>query len=271
MSKPNESREDGPAIGHLSVHLPKYRELTLHCLSDIHIASDRHQRKALEGRLRQVKDGGLSNRLIFHGDLLDMRNRAGKSFRHGAMAPQDELDEAVALLTPYAEHIDLMLNGNHEWRAEKEAGLDMMATIAARLGRHHAYRRGPSIVRYCWHAASSNHGQERFRAQILVHHGFGGGSPGGARNNIEKLANWKQDVDVVLFGHTHANEISKRTVYTGWPPKKHEQTLVITGTYTDHEPYAQEMGLAQSWVGAPVIHLSGQVNSGTPIVRASLG
>ena len=264
-------RDDAPALGYLTARFPKERELTLHCLSDVHIAADRHQRKALLDRLRQVKEGGPSHRLILHGDWMDFRNRTGKSFRHGAMGPQAELDEVVKILTPYAEHVDMMLNGNHEFRSERESGLDAMATIAARLGRSHAYRRGPSIIRYSYCASSSNRDRERYHVEVLVHHGFGGGSPGGARNNIEKLANWKQDADVVLMGHTHANEISKRVVYTGWPPRKHEQTLVVTGTYVDHEDYAMEMGLAQSWVGAPLIHLSGTADNGIPSVKASLG
>jgi hypothetical protein len=188
------------------------------------------------------------------------------------MAPQDELDEVVRILKPYAEHIDLVMNGNHEWRAEREAGLDPFATIAAVLGRPQAYRRGPTVMRYGWFAkANANHGCERFFAEVLVHHGFGGGTPGGSRNNIEKLANWKQDADVVLMGHTHANEISKRNVYLGWPPRIHEQTLIVTGTWVDHEDYAQDMGLPQSWVGAPLIHLSGNSMTGVPKVKASLG
>lgn len=263
--------DGAPALGFLLARFPEHRELTLHCLADVHLAADHHQRKALLARLKAVKDAGPSHRLIVHGDWLDFRNKAGKSFAHGAMAPQAELDECIKVLQPVADRCDLFLNGNHERRSEREAGLDAMATIAARLGRSQAYRRGPSVVRYSYSAAKGNHGHPRFNAEVLVHHGFGGGSPGGSRNNIEKLANWKQDVDAVVMGHTHANEISKRNVYTSWPPRVHEQTLVVTGTWVGHEDYAQEMGLAQSWVGAPTIHLSGNYDTGLVIVRASLG
>lgn len=270
MSATAPHPDDTPALGHLSVHLPKYKALTVHCLSDVHIAADRHQRKPFLERLRLVKDSGLDHRLILHGDLMDFRNKTGKSFSHGAMSPQAELDELVRILRPYADHVDLMLNGNHEFRSERESGLDAMATIAAQIGRSQAYRRGPSVVRYCYNATKGNHGQERYRAQILVHHGFGGGTRGGAANNIEKLANWKQDVDAVVMGHTHQNHVSKRVIYTGWPPRLHEQTLIVSGTYADHEGYAMEMGLSPSWVGAPTLHLYGRGNDGIARVEASL-
>jgi len=264
--------EETPApLGHVSVALPKFRDVFLHCLSDVHIAADRHQRKALDARLRRVKEGGPSHRLILHGDWMDYCNKTGKSFRHGAMSPQAELDEVVKILAPFASQIDLMLNGNHEFRSERESGLDAMATIAARIGCARAYRRGPSVVRYSYHKSTGNHGSCRFHAEILVHHGFGGGTPGAASNNIEKLANWKQDADVVVMGHNHQNNIRKRVVYTGWPPRMHEQTLVTTGTFVDGESYAMEMGLAPSWVGAPLIRLGGNSMTGIPSVRASLG
>lgn len=264
------SADETPALGHLTVRLPKYREVYLHCLSDVHIAADRHQRKPLDARLKQVKDGGLNHRLILHGDWMDFRNKTGKSFSHGAMSPQDELDEVVKILKPYAEHIDLMLNGNHEFRSERESGLDAMATIAARVGCPGAYRRGPTVVRYQYAARAD--GQPRHTAQILVHHGFGGGTRGSAASNIEKLANWKPDVDLVVMGHTHQNHISKRSLYAAaWPPRYHEQTLIVSGTFADHEGYAMEMGLPPSWVGAPMIRLTGDNQTGDPVVAASLG
>ena len=264
--------EDQPAaLAHHSVCLPKAREVVLHCLADVHVAADRHCRKDLEERLRAVKKGGPNHRLILHGDLMDYRNRAGKSFRHGAMSPQDEFDEVVRILKPYADHIDLILHGNHEWRGERDAGLHPMQQLAALLGRPQSYRHGPTVVRFCYAESSGNHGQCRLRAQVLVHHGFGGGTPGAASNNIEKLANWKQDVDAVLMGHNHQNGVRKRVVYTSWPPRKHEQTLILTGTWVDHEQYAADCGLHPSWVGAPTIVLGGNIQNGISSVKASIG
>lgn len=244
--------------------LPKHREIYLHCLADVHVAADRHCRKQLEERLRKVKAGGTNHRLILHGDWLDMRNKNGKGFKHGAMSPQDEMDEVVRILKPYADHIDLLLNGNHEARAEREVGLDPMQTISALLGRPQHYRRGPTVLRYCFGEGSGNHGQCQWRAEAMVHHGFGGGTRSSAAANIEKLGNWKADVDVVLMGHTHQNHISKRNTYASWPPRVHEQALIVTGTYADHEQYAMDMGLPPSWVGAPWIKLRGERSGKTP-------
>lgn len=259
------------ALAYRNVWFPKHRELWLHCLSDVHIAADRHQSKALKARLEAIRKAGDNHRMILHGDWWDFRNKTGKSFRHGAMSPQDESNEIARILKPYADRIDLVLNGNHEWRAEREAGLDPMQNLAALLGLPDAYRRGPTVVKYGYFESKGNHGQCRFHAQVLVHHGFGGGSPGAARNNIERLGNWKQDVDLVVMGHVHQNNISKRVVYSGWPPSLHEQTLIVSGTFVDHEDYAMEKGLTPSWVGAPVIRLYGTAHDSRVKVEASLG
>lgn len=223
--------------------------LTLHPLSDVHVGADAHDRDALLRRLKFIAQQDESHRIIAHGDWGDIRNKDGKSFRHGAMTPDEEFDLIVELLLPHASRIDLMMPGNHEDRIIKQVGFDWMAKLAAALGLYPAcYSAGPAALKHTF----GKNGERSVTG--LIHHGYGGGKlPGASFNNVLALTHWYPTVDYTLMGHCHHNGSLKTVRYIGDPPKMHTVTHVLTGTYVSHEPYAQLFGMPPSWIGTPRI------------------
>lgn len=245
--------ESVPALRWREVALPDHQRFVIHALSDIHVGAGRHQSKYLARRLKEIKDAGPSHRLICHGDWADIRIRNSKGFEHGVMTPQQEQDSIVALLKPLADRIDLMIPGNHEDRIERDTGLDFMGNIAALLGVPESYRSGPTVIRYRLSRASNN-GTTAITG--LVHHGSGGGTLGASVNKLQSMVrSWTPDVAFGLMGHVHHTGVFPISSYLGFPPRKHNIMLFLTGTAADHEIYAQKMGLPPSWIGAPEIHV----------------
>lgn len=250
--------ESVPALRWREITLPDQR-FVIHALSDIHIAAGRHQSKELARRLKAIKDAGPSHRLICHGDWADVRTRNSKGFAHGVMTPEMEQDSIVAMLKPLADRIDLMIPGNHEDRIERDTGLDFMGNIAALIGVPESYRSGPTVIRYKFsNGEKPRRGNPFPNASVtgLVHHGAGGGSAGASVNRLAGMVrSWTPDVSWACMGHVHHTGVFPISSYLGFPPKPHSTMLFLTGTAADHEDYAQKMGLAPSWVGAPEIHV----------------
>lgn len=224
-----------------------FKQFVIHPISDVHVGADRHQRDKLKKRIDYILEAGDEHRVILHGDIGDIRNKNGKSFAHGAPTPDEEYADAISVFTPLADEkrIDLIIPGNHEDRIAKEVGFDWMAQLAGGLGVHDRYSCGPTLLTHTYAGGKKS-------IQGLIHHGFGGGKLAGSSfNNLAALSSWKPDVDYVLMGHCHYNGGFKSVCYLD--NDVHETVNVLTGTYVDHEGYAQKFGMKPSWVGTPRI------------------
>lgn len=252
-----------PALGQREVQCAAdVKHLTLHVLSDIHVGADRYQQQHVEAFLKWIARRGPEHRLIFGGDWADVRNKDGKSFKHGrVMSPDDEADYLEKLWRPVRDRVDLVIDGNHEDRTFKIVGFNFTQKVVKAIGGDiiDAYRPGPTVLRHRFvrHKQYKGPYKAHYFAEVrgLVHHGFGGGrSMGAPINNLERIANWIPDVDYCTMGHVHHNHIGFRTLYLGWPLRKHTQLMCISGTGVDHETYAQYSGFQPSTVCHIAIH-----------------
>lgn len=233
------------------------KQLVIHPLSDVHIGAERHDAKRLRDRLNEIKQAGEHHRVLLMGDLADTATPISKHYQPGAKTPQEELDSLVATFKPIADRVDLIIPGNHEERLLK-VGLDLTAQFAALIGRPDAYRPLPTLLRYLFRKDVRDDRTQSYRAkaEIYVHHGYGGGrNAGGKLDKVKALALQKPDAHVYLMGHVHTHATDMDEVPIGWPPKRRRRLYVITGTYQDSEAYAIKQNFPPGAVNSPRLYL----------------
>jgi len=110
------------------------------------------------------------------------------------------VDTAAEYLEPYAEHIVMLADGNHETSIRRKLETDLLERLAHLLHVPHMGYSG--FVRYMF-AMKDNRGR-RTRRVMYWHHGSGGGGPvtkGTIQSN--RRAVMLRDTDIVVSGHIH--------------------------------------------------------------------
>jgi len=236
------------------------KELVIHPLSDIHIGASAHDYRKLKARVDLIAKAGSNHRILLLGDLADIAIKSSVSFSHGALTPEDELEDLVRVFEPVADRIDLIIPGNHERRIHREVGLDYTRQFAALLRIPKVYRSSMTLLQYSYYKRAKKPTDKNktyyCKAKVLCHHGYGGGRTSGAKlNKIADLAKIVPDAHVYLMGHVHDKVAKIDAIYLGYPPEKLERAFVITGCYLDYEAYAMDFAFTPPSTGSPTIYL----------------
>ena len=189
--------------------------------------------------------------VIYIGDQIDnaLLNSPSNVFTQ-RLSPQEQIEKVAELFRPHANQgkILAIMDGNHEARSVRVAGVSPTAMIAKIIGVEDRYTPTTAIVRLGIGAQTYT---------IYATHGSGGGGTIGAKTNaIERLTRIV-DADVYAAGHTHEPFIFWRDFIRLDPLTGNEvmatRTFVNCGSCLNYRGSYGDGRFAPSAYGYPVI------------------
>jgi len=196
----------------------KGNELNIYFIGDFHIGSRDIDMRKLSRDIEVIRKdkNGLA---ILMGDTIDcaLKHSVGAGAFDNDLTPEEQIETAIALLTPIKKKIIGIHNGNHSYRIEKETTLSPEKIIAVALGVSF-------LGETCFHHI-------RFKDQTYVvytMHGDGGATTYcGALTKLTK-SNEYQFSDISAMGHCHQLGSSSITYLT---VDKKDKTMVEKRRY----------------------------------------
>jgi hypothetical protein len=233
--------------------LQPHKEWNVLCINDWHIGSHAINLD-LQQRIFDFIDNNRENtRILINGDLFHNINKHSKgSPKDQNMTAHEQLNHAIEILKPYADLIDGVTLGNHDWRSEEEADLDLMLLFCERLGIEQNYLKYRGIIGY-----SIN---KNFYSIEMYHGTGGGGTIASVERNLKRMK--RSTADVFYVGHWH-KEYSKPYKEYNIDPynhkvKEYKRWFLCGNTIVNTESYAQKFSYDESFPSQAVIKLSGE-------------
>ena len=221
-------------------------------IGDLHLGNKYYDGKYLQDALKFIKKHRNKCRILLMGDLLELATKTsvGRGVYDESFSTQKQFELAVDTFKPYADLIDIVIEGNHEERIIRDTSFEIMQEFCHRIGRIDAYAQFEGIVNvgvgnqvysvYAWHGAT------------------GGATEGAAVNSLLKMRD-RALAHIYLMGHTHKLFSIKRKVNLpdiGQPfTKELEQTFVNTGTALGEGGYGTQKGLSAMPIGFGAIEI----------------
>lgn len=203
--------------------------------------------------------------VILNGDLMNTALRHSVSDVYGEIAsPMEQIARLVARLKPIAHKVIAATTGNHENRAYKESGLDIMRLVCRELGIEDRYCPEGVLVFLRFGQKKQYRHHDRKSLQwytIYATHGSGGGRKEGAK--AIRLADMASivDADVYIHSHTHLPMTLKLAFYRADVCNCSAQLVtklfVNTGASLEYGGYGQAQEFKPASTATPVIHLAG--------------
>lgn len=229
----------------------KAKRLLLVPLGDIHLGSPQCDINKLIATVEFIERTECV--VILMGDLIEFATAGsvGAGWAEQVTNPQVQVDAIVQLLRPITPKVLVSLEGNHEFRSKKTAGLDSAKIIADQLGV--PYGGYSTFVylqvgneSYTIHAQHGNSGARYLRTKLAA---------------AMKTAEHTQ-ADVFLYGHTHELAVATQPyrVYDRRMKgiRERKQYFVLTGGFLNYYGgYAEMANLSPTRTGVANITLSG--------------
>ena len=175
------------------------------------------------------------------GDTLDVGSFVGTAHQgsvwDNTLTPQEQLDQAIKELKPYAKQIEVILSGNHELRLAKAAGLLLNKIVAQGIGREAAFK--DDVCRYRLGA----------RGSIFLSHGAN-------KSDFNRVLQGTEALDAVVLGHTHqlyAERVRRRGT------RLRDILLVRAGTYLQEPRYGRLALYPPNPVGGAWLSLGSEI------------
>lgn len=203
-------------------------------------------------RFLAMLDYCYKNRLhvLLMGDMIELATRSsvGAGVYQQETPGQSQHEQMCDWLAPLAKRglILGLLQGNHEERAYKEAGVNISKAMARELSV-------PYLGDACWNLFRV--GKQSY-AVYSLHGRTGSKFDGTALLALERLAAPFHG-DLVVMGHAHKcinSSILMQRVHNGLVIE-HKKHLLITGSYLKYGGYAKTFGLPPSKLGSPKVKL----------------
>lgn len=233
--------------------LEPHKEWNILCSNDWHLGSLALNKTLLKKNTDFVDYHRENTRILINGDLFHNINKHSKGSLHDqCMTAHEQLDYAVEIFGPYKDLIDGVTLGNHDWRSEEQADLDLMLLFCQRLGIEDKYLKYRGIIGY-----SIN---KNFYSIEMYHGTGGGGSLASVERNLVKLK--RTTSDIMYCGHWH-KEFAKPVKQYHIDPynkqvKEYKKWYVCGNTLVDTENYAKKFAYDESFPSQAVIKLSGE-------------
>lgn len=210
--------------------------------------------------------------IIFGGDTFDMALKDSIAGQNGENDfAKDFFQQLINEVPDFWSKVLAVISGNHEERLNKVTGMDVWRDIIPYELRPHYNGKKFEIPKTALYdsqviSLKLNWG-DRFKVRqysqtILIHHGVGNGATSGAKvNSIEKF-DFMEGIDLVLTGHSHAQNVhqmnkliydSHRNAIQNYP-----KMYIICGSQLGWDGYAVKKALRPSTLGNPVIVLKGE-------------
>lgn len=187
------------------------------------------------------------------GDILESatKNSVGRGIYSEDYPTQKQYEEAVRTFKPYADNIDLVIEGNHEERIIRDISFEIVQEFCHRIGKPEAYGKFSGIVNYrlfggmvysvyAWHGATNSIKESS------------------AINTMLKMKD-RVIAHIFLMGHTHKLLKLDRDIVIPNPGKDKcieiQQMFVNTGTALDSGGYDEQKGLPMNRKGFCAIQI----------------
>lgn len=176
-------------------------------IGDSHIGSPVCDIEEIKRTVKYVQEGE-GRYAILHGDFIDNGIPSSKTDVIGqTMTMQEQLNLAVELFLPIKDKILCILDGNHEARTKRVAGIDITSFMALRLGVEEVYSTGTGAVLLDLKFGKGNRSGVKTASHhftVVVAHGARSGvSVGSAATGLEGLQRIIVNADLYVIGHTH--------------------------------------------------------------------
>ena len=207
------------------------------------------------------------------GDLCEstLRTSKGEIYRQVG-SPEDQRDQMIEWLYPYKEKLLGAVDGNHEDRIWREAGIHIVKDIAKALGI--PYRPEGLLHKISFGSGSSYHPEYPFVFWFYQTHGYGGARTKAAKAvKVERTATWIH-ADFYVMSHDHVvnvapdiyllpdprtrvekNNKGEETGFRVGRVKAHRKMLIKSNAYLKWGGYAEFGGFPPTDMATPLIRL----------------
>jgi len=202
-------------VSKLSFDYTTQKKFLFGLMSDIHIDSPGHDKIRFNGDMDRLASERA--RILFNGDIVDgilptdrkRYSRSGDAQKTDAQT-NEIADYAVSRLAPYADYIDYLGAGNHEFSIVKYNNTDILSMIARDLNKIRSSKL-PQIMRGGYVGFIYLHfhrsGESVKRYVIYRDHGKGGNSPVTKGTIGLNRLYGTFDCDLAWLGHSHTSII----------------------------------------------------------------
>lgn len=243
---------------------PQFEEVELIPICDLHIGSEAFDLNLIKNTLKYVRSKENAF-IVLLGDVLNntIVDSVGNSYQE-RMTPQEQLNYAIQLFADVRDRLLACVSGNHEFRSEKKAGIDLSYTLAMALNVP-LYDRNIGVLDICV-GSRGRSSLRRKNYEVVIYHGTGGGRLTGSKvNAAAKISEIIPDADVYLSGHGHFMTSVKDKVML---IDRHNKTLfererwfITAPAYVEKEEYALRNLAHLSASGMVVVTLKNEENN----------
>lgn len=217
-------------------------------LGDLHWGAKNCQQDLVKEQVSRCLKNNIY--VIGMGDMIEMATKTSPGAGvYEQISPQDQIDDMIDLLMPLQEAGLLLgvLQGNHEIRASKEAGLDITKLMCRTLRTSYLGSAKNLLLMV---------GNQSYKVHA-THGSAGGGTPEGKLKGAKRVFSYIH-ADLVLYGHTHGlDKVQMRYFEISKKRKKVENRIkhaVLTGSYLNYEgSYAEQKNMMPVDIGSPTI------------------
>jgi len=198
----------------LNVDIKNKKEISVFFFGDLHRGSALSDTKSIIRDLDEARRRG--SRILCVGDIFDAiipqdPRYTPPMLEKSLWGCSDMIDEIIRqtaeLFRPYADLIDVLGDGNHEWQLNKRHHTNMTLRLCERLntqtGSHIKYGGYFYYLVYRFYYGKQQHGVKS-RCIVLVHHGLGTSAP--VTKGMIDIARYRDAgfrYDILAFGHKH--------------------------------------------------------------------
>jgi hypothetical protein len=222
-------------------------------IGDVHFGQRHHNPKYLKAALDFASKHRNRTRIILMGDLMEVATKTsvGRSVYEETYPTQKQFEVSVETFKPYADLIDLVIEGNHEERIIRDTSFEIMQEFCHRIGRPDAYGQFTGIVNY-------RLGSDRTYSAYAWHGATGGTTEASVINAMLKMRE-TAITHMYFMGHTHKLLDFEREVVLPAPGQEDpiimSQLFVNTGASLDHGGYGEQKGFSRPLPGYGVVQL----------------
>jgi hypothetical protein len=237
----------------LSGYKGDHKSIYVVFLGDLHFGHKCFDKRYLDRALEFIKRNRNRCRIVLMGDLLECATKTsvGRSVYDETMPTQKQFERAVEVFKPFADLVDLVIEGNHEERIIRDTSFEIIQEFCHRIDRPDAYGQFSGIVNY-------NLGSSLTYSLYAWHGATGGTKESSAINGLLGMRE-RCIAHIYAMGHTHKLLSFNREVKIPQPHKNELSTIsqmfINTGTAVGDGGYGEQKGFATNRIGFGTVQL----------------
>jgi hypothetical protein len=237
----------------LSGYQGEHQSMYIVFLGDLHYGNKHYDQRYLDRAFKFIDKNRKRCRVVLMGDLMEVATKTsvGRSVYEESYPTQRQFEVAVEQFKPYADLVDLVIEGNHEERIIRDTSFEIIQEFCHRLDRFDAYGKFSGVVNY---NLASN-----LTYSLYAWHGATGGTK--ESSVINGLLGMRERCIAHLYamGHTHKLLSFNREVRVPAPGSDDlaviKQMFVNTGTAVGDGGYGEQKGFATNRIGFGAVQL----------------